>query len=47
MVKMENQRSDGDAVISRKIQSMVSGVAVPNIAPNEIASSISEQENAC
>jgi hypothetical protein len=47
MVKMENQRPDGDAVISGKIQHRVSGVAVPNVAPTEIASSISEQENTC
>jgi hypothetical protein len=47
MVKTENQRPDGDTVISSKIQHTVSGVAVPNIAPKEIASSISEQENTC
>jgi hypothetical protein len=47
MVKTEKQRPDGDVVISRKIQYTVSGVAVPNIAPKKIASSVSEQENTC
>jgi hypothetical protein len=47
MVKTENQRPDGDAIISRKIQYVVSGIAVPNIAPKEIAFSFSEQENMC
>jgi hypothetical protein len=47
MVKTENPRPDGDAIISRKIQYTVSGAAVPNIGPKEIASSISEQENTC
>jgi hypothetical protein len=47
IVKTENQGPDGDLVISRKIQYTVGGVAVPNIAPEEIAASISEQENTC
>jgi hypothetical protein len=47
MVKVENQKPDGDEIISRKIQYTVSSVAVPNIVPKEIASSISEQENTC
>jgi hypothetical protein len=45
--KNGNQKPDGDGVISHKIQYTVSGVAVPNIAPKTIASSISEQENTC
>jgi hypothetical protein len=47
MVKTENQRPDKAAVMSRKIQYTVSGIAVANIAPKEITSSISKQENTC
>jgi hypothetical protein len=47
MVKMENQRPDGVAVASRKVQYTVGGIVVPNTAPKRIASSISERENMC